>query len=384
MGAGEADRCNAELGSGIPHGTNGQQALLEIIVRQTSQAIFVCDIHRKITLANAAARQLAEIEPEGRSLDSLSQIWGEMLDERGVPIPAHRRPCHQALQGKGTMGRQCRLLRSGESRNFLFSAAPLRNEDERIVGAIASFVDVTHYSQQALARCQQAVRRERHRMAADLHDTLAQGLNAIVLQLQVAEEEFSQGGDEGLRHLRRATGIARETLAYARSSMWTLCDESHLNQHCDDQPGNLAPALSFLAQQLFAATSIKLTCSLEHQEHAMPPAMQVNLLRISREALANVLKHAQATTVHVTLAYKHGQVQLSIEDNGRGFVSAPSSNLHRSFGLNSMRERARRLGGTVIVASQPGRGTRVTALIPLAGAHKGDKKTHEARQRVPA
>jgi signal transduction histidine kinase len=203
-------------------------------------------------------------------------------------------------------------------------------------------------------------------MAADLHDSLAQGLNAIVLQLQAAEEEFSENGSESLRHIRQARDVARQTLAFARSTMWTLCDEPQARRDGDEQPGNLAPALSLLAHQLFAASPIKLKCSLEQPGCAMPAHVKDGLLRIAKEALANVMKHAGATAVHIRLLYRHGQVQLSVEDNGCGFVSAPSSQFHRSFGLSSMRERARRLSGTVIVKSRPGNGTRVTVLVPLA------------------
>jgi signal transduction histidine kinase len=81
--------------------------------------------------------------------------------------------------------------------------------------------------------------------------------------------------------------------------------------------------------------------------------------------LANVLKHANATTVHLELAYQKRQVQLCVVDDGHGFAGAPVPSARRGWGLNNMRKRAERMGGKLVVNSLPGQGTRVMAALPL-------------------
>jgi signal transduction histidine kinase len=101
-------------------------------------------------------------------------------------------------------------------------------------------------------------------------------------------------------------------------------------------------------------------------ERRMPPDHEEAAYRIAREALHNVVKHAQAARVQVSLDFQDTRLCLQVQDDGRGFDAA--SSVGRGLGLTSMRERTEQLGGQLVVSSSPGSGTTIRAEIPLDAA----------------
>ncbi|MFB4316476.1 sensor histidine kinase [Actinomadura sp. 21ATH] len=191
---------------------------------------------------------------------------------------------------------------------------------------------------QLLVQAREAgVNDERRRLAAEIHDTIAQGLAGIITQLQAAEDS---------EHVRRATALARESLREARRSVHDLAP-THLEHD------SLPEALKKIVRD---GTQLTVTGTVEplHEE------IEAALLRIAQEALANAARHAAAGRVGVTLSYMDDEVTLDVRDDGRGFTR-PS----RGFGLTAMRERAARVAGTLEIESEPGRGTAVSARVPL-------------------
>jgi signal transduction histidine kinase len=230
----------------------------------------------------------------------------------------------------------------------------------RIVGAVATLTDISQQKHDETIHHEQALERERSRMATHIHDTVSQSLTAINLQLQAAEREIHQNANAAGLYVQRALSVARDTLADLRRCIWTL---SHESLEAED----LAEALSFLAERLLTETPVTLELSLQRETGTLPREIRHEILWISKEALSNVLKHAHATKVIIELLCGNREVQLRVHDNGCGFGSAPAlRNARGSFGLLSMRKRAERLGGTVAVDSQPGKGTRVVAVVPCA------------------
>ncbi len=212
--------------------------------------------------------------------------------------------------------------------------------------------------QKQLILCEAAVRRERNPIAVDIHDTLAQDLNAIILQMEAAEYDFFREPREARRKLRRALNLTSEAIAATRRLMWTLCHEPIAG-------GDLAGELSVFARQVFAGTPVKLELSLAKGSCPLPSRTRAQLLRIGKEALSNAVKHAQPSRVCIELAYLPRQVRLQVQDNGKGFRPGPIPVGRHGFGLCGMRARATGVGGTVTVNSQPGAGTRVLALMPI-------------------
>ncbi|TDC63280.1 sensor histidine kinase [Actinomadura sp. GC306] len=178
---------------------------------------------------------------------------------------------------------------------------------------------------------------ERRRLAAEIHDTIAQGLTGIITQLQAAEDS---------EHVRRATGLARESLREARRSVQDLAP-THLEH-------------DMLPEALKKITDGRAHLTVTGTAEPLHGELEATLLRIAQEALANAERHARADRIGVTLSYMDDEVTLDVRDDGRGFTG-PSS----GFGLTAMRERAERVAGTLAVESEPGRGTAVSARVPL-------------------
>jgi signal transduction histidine kinase len=178
---------------------------------------------------------------------------------------------------------------------------------------------------------------ERRRLAAEIHDTIAQGLTGIITQLQAAEDS---------EHVRRATDLARESLREARRSVRALAPT-----HLEDDT---------LPEALKKITGDGVDLTVTGTVEPLHGELEATLLRIAQEALANATRHAHADRIGVTLSYMDDEVTLDVRDDGRGFTG-PSS----GFGLIGMRERAERVAGSLEVESEPGRGTAVSARVPL-------------------
>jgi signal transduction histidine kinase len=128
-----------------------------------------------------------------------------------------------------------------------------------------------------------------------------------------------------------------------------------------DRP--LAEALAALARVFTSETGVQAPVRAEG-DTALPLRVETELLRIAQESLANVRKHAHATEVDIVVRTTPEHVVMTILDNGVGFASRCPIAGH--YGIVGMRERAKLLGGTFRVESRPGRGTRITARVPLA------------------
>jgi signal transduction histidine kinase len=347
----------AHIEAGIPG--VGRSPLAQVALGDLGVGIVVSNSHGTITMVNAAAKRMSQMDPEGKALSIAPSIWGEMSNIKGRRVPVAQWPCMRALRGKTTVGTECHLVRGdGSSCDILFGACPIRGAESQIVGALSSLTDISGYKQKELALREDAALNERSRIAADIHDTAVQGLNAVVLQLEAAETEILESPEQARQRMRRVREIARESLAETRRSMWTCCQESFDNE-------DLAIALEFIAQKLFEGTTVKLQLSLGEDTRAFPAEMRIELLRIGKEALSNVLKHARATTVTIELAWLEQEVRLSVLDDGRGFISESLPSGQGGFGLFGMRRRAERLGGKLVVDSRPERGTQVVAHLPL-------------------
>ncbi|HEY0935689.1 MAG TPA: sensor histidine kinase [Trebonia sp.] len=198
---------------------------------------------------------------------------------------------------------------------------------------------------------------ERQRLAAEIHDTLAQGFLSIVTLIQAAQVT-RVAADPASEHLELALATARENLAEARALIAALAPAS-----LDD--GGLPGAVARAAEVAGRAAGIGVTCASEGAVRPLPTVTEVVLLRVCQEALANVRRHAAATRAEVRLSYTAATVELSVADDGRGFALAGQSGPPGGgFGLRGMRERLRQAGGTLSVTTAPGAGTTVRAEIP--------------------
>ncbi|MFJ8887071.1 sensor histidine kinase [Streptomyces sp. NPDC102402] len=234
------------------------------------------------------------------------------------------------------------------------SALELANT--RLEQALAE--NATLHAQLLLQAREAGVADERRRLAAEIHDTLAQGLTGIIAQLQAG----TSAPDPAVarEHLDRAAALARHSLGEARRSVHNLVPAA-LEE--DDLPGALKKTVSGWAERTAVRAEFTVTGTVEplHDE------VGATLLRIAEEALANAARHAGATRAGVTLSYMGDEITLDIRDDGCGFdpLVLPPHSGTGGFGLGGMRARAERIAGTVEVETEPGQGTAVSARVPL-------------------
>ncbi|MGI5142939.1 sensor histidine kinase [Streptomyces sp. CA-106110] len=201
---------------------------------------------------------------------------------------------------------------------------------------------------------------ERRRLAAEIHDTIAQGLTGIIAQLQVV------AGASDLTvartHLDRAAALARHSLGEARRSVHNLAP-------VDLEHAGLPEALEKTVAQWGERTGVGARFTVTGTAVSLHDEVSATLLRIAQEALSNTSRHACATRVGVTLSFMGDEVSLDIRDDGRGFDPhrLPERTGTRGFGLDGMRARAERIAGSLVLESEPGQGTAVSARVPLVG-----------------
>jgi two-component system NarL family sensor kinase len=203
---------------------------------------------------------------------------------------------------------------------------------------------------------------ERSRIAREIHDTLAQGLTAVALQIEAGLSHINQR-DRARPPLQRALEVARQSLDEARRSVSALRTPLLANR-------SLAEVLGALTRRFTAETGVRVRAEIS-DVGALPPELESELFRISSEALTNVGKHAHAGEAWVRLEAVRDRLRLSVEDTGTGFRVQGAR--RRGFGLLGIEERARLAGGRATIRSAPGRGTTITVTIPLPA---------EPRQRV--
>ncbi|WP_326577238.1 sensor histidine kinase [Streptomyces sp. NBC_00481] len=199
---------------------------------------------------------------------------------------------------------------------------------------------------------------ERRRLAAEIHDTIAQGLTGIIAQLQVV----ANAPDLGIArtHLARASDLARHSLGEARRSVHNLAPVAL--EH-DGLPEALKKTVTEWAER----TGVRAEFTATGRVELLHDEVSATLLRIAQEALSNAGRHARAGRVGVTLTFLGDEVILDIRDDGSGFdpLALPERTRTGGFGLNGMRVRAERIAGTLTVESEPGHGTALSARVPL-------------------
>ncbi len=252
------------------------------------------------------------------------------------------------------------LQRSLEyNRRLAFGLRQLSNELE---------ARVARQTAELLEQSQEAARlEERTRVARDIHDTLAQGLTGIVVQLGAAQRALEAESLDTAEHMKLAQSMAREALAEARRSIWNLRAPAL-------ERGGLSDALRGLVQRK-PQGEIQIDFKLMGEVWPLGSDVESSLLRVCQESLVNVTKHAGATKAHVVLEYAPDLVRLSVCDNGAGFDDQTLASSHAAqgpwdgFGLLGMRERIQQFGGTLTLWNEGG--GHVEAIIPRMRA------THE-------
>ncbi|NTW38331.1 MAG: sensor histidine kinase [Cellulomonadaceae bacterium] len=219
----------------------------------------------------------------------------------------------------------------------------------------------------AAAEREGAVSHERERLAREIHDSLAQGLSAIDLLLRAARTAVEQGDERASSYLMQAQDAARDNLVEARRVVEALAPVPLDNV-------TLAGALARLAARVQRANDTGVDAPTVHvqvagEERPLSVRVESALLRATQSALGNVVQHARARHVALTLTFEPDAVVVDVVDDGQGFdatQTAPRSphGTHGGFGLTAMASRMRELGGSLSIETSPGEGTAVALRVP--------------------
>jgi NarL family two-component system sensor histidine kinase YdfH len=199
---------------------------------------------------------------------------------------------------------------------------------------------------------------ERQRMARELHDTLAQGLAGLILQLEAADSHLSnQSYPKAQTIVQQAMTRARTTLADARHAIENLRDDSSAS--------DLKDQIQVEVERFKNITGI--ACDLDL---SIPPELTTQIAdharRVVSESLINIARHAAANRVSLQISYNPEVMSIEIQDNGIGFLPDEAVGSSGHFGLLGLRERARILGGSLVIESQPTKGTKIKLQLPLS------------------
>lgn len=235
--------------------------------------------------------------------------------------------------------------------------------NDLIIGAAAAVLAYVWVSRQdakhalELSReklMQEAIHEERKRMALELHDTVCQAHTGAIMHLELAGD-FLGDNPAPRTHVHRALQLVRGSMTEMRCALWDLYPE-------ELQKLDLKNAIEMLVKDLTADNGLSVQFSLDGKVRRLPLDIEKGLLRISQEALSNIVKHARAREVRIDLFLDSERARLSVKDDGQGFQ--PELNAG-SFGLTSMQDRTKAMGGIWTIHSEPGRGTEVHASIPI-------------------
>jgi signal transduction histidine kinase len=203
---------------------------------------------------------------------------------------------------------------------------------------------------------------ERERIAADLHDTLLQGIYGLLLRMQSLLREVS---DVSAREALEASIDRAEKLAAEGRDRVSGLHSAH------PAMGDLRDELRQVASDLEREQQAHVSVEGMGTPRPLLPQVHEQLYFIGREAMFNAAAHAEATAIVVTLDYGSGQFTLGIRDDGRGLPppDAQAADGARHWGLAGMRERALRVGGELELVSRPGHGTAVRVRVPADSAY---------------
>lgn len=197
---------------------------------------------------------------------------------------------------------------------------------------------------------------ERTRIARELHDALLQGLSGVTMQLQALWSRLPASPEKQM--LGAIIGDAGRCCSEARRSVWDLRNDTEPSR-------TLSAKLAKLARDAVAGSGISLKLELEPLVLQLAPEVEHELLRIAREAIANVLLHARASRLTVSGAAAAGRLRIVVEDNGVGFAAPGVRNRAGHFGLEGMKERASGIGAELEIGASPDGGTRIALGLPL-------------------
>jgi two-component system sensor histidine kinase UhpB len=387
----QLETVNARLENEIRQLEHAQQkiregaATLEAALAAMTDSVIITDAagrFLKVNDAFATFYRLTDQDECPLNLEEFSSAL-QVSTPSGEPLPLDAFPSRRALRGETASNVELAYLRkdTGESWIGSLSFSPVRAQDGTITGAVITSHDITARKRdeaalresekiamqreqfQALAeRLRRAREEERTRVARDLHDQIGQILTAIKLDLTWMNRHLPKPSDELRQRLQGTINLINDGMRSVRK----IC--SGLRPGVLDDLG-LAAAIEWQANEFSSRTGMDCVVSVPATERTLEGDQATEFFRIFQECLTNVIRHAEAHSVRVTLNEDQGDLILIVSDDGKGFRE---SEVAESLGFLGMKERAQMCGGSVEIASSPGCGTTVTLRVPAPSPSLSD------------
>jgi PAS domain S-box-containing protein len=341
-------------------------------IETMAEGIVLLDMDGKVRLCNQAAERIlgmpvADIMRLGVPIGGHDAVRAD-----GSPFPAEERPVPLTLRtGQSRTGVVMGLVRDNGAIRWLSvnSAALFADDAAKPYAVFTTFFDISglKHAEQALRahagqlrdlshRLFEVEENERRRLSRELHDRIGANLTALSLNLRLVRGEWEKSStrlDDSEKLLDSTAQLVRDVLTDMRPPGL-------------DELGLLA-ALREHAEQVAKRSQLGVEVQGEEPQPRLPAATEIALFRVAQEALTNIVKHARARAVTVSLRANAGLVTLTIEDDGAGFDGEARA-MAAGMGMASMRERAEAVGARPRIESAPGRGTRVIVEVPHVAA----------------
>jgi len=218
-----------------------------------------------------------------------------------------------------------------------------------------------------------SIEAERQRIGRELHDQTSQTLATALINLKLADGSLG----DNISDARKKLAVARQLIEHSMEQI-KICVYDLRPVMLDDL--GLVPTLRWHIKTHLAGTGITIDTDFEDASERAPRNIETNLYRVAQEALANVIRHAQATRVSIRLETKPEYAVLAIADNGKGFdlkqANHSDKNVFGGLGLHSIRERIKLLKGTLNIESEQGKGTQINVVVPFSSP-----KSLEAKEK---
>ncbi len=348
---------------------------LRTIFDSVEERLYVCDRDGNPIMANDVARKTYGSPLSAPSVPEMSRLI-EVFDLEGRQLAFSEWPISRALRGERVHATEVRVRfkATGDERILSTNGSAIRDQDGEILMAVLTSADITERKRteealrrsekvalqreqfQALAEQLRRVREEeRTRVSRDLHDQIGQILTAIKLDLTWMSRRLPQACEGFRDRIDGSIGLINEGVHSVR----TIC--SGLRPGVLDDVG-LAAAIEWQANEFASRTSIRCVLALPVADITVAADHATEIFRIFQECLTNVIRHAEAKQVNVSLNVQEANLVLAVTDDGKGFVEAEASD---SLGFLGMRERAQVCDGILEISSSPGNGTTVTLRVPM-------------------
>ena len=313
--------------------------------------------------------------------------------EGGHPFPLEEIPVARALRGETTYNVVIAAPFPDHKLWISASAAPIRTPDGKMLGAVASFVDITDRKRaeeelrrsrdeleirvqertaelkeanealrQLSSKLLSAQEEERKRIAGEIHDTLGACLSAIKFKVEGAVQQIGETAAVATQSFGTILPVIQEGIEECRRM------QQDLRPSILDDLGLLATLSWFCRRYQTIYTGIKVELEQSLEESDIPNVLKIVIFRVTQEGMNNIAKHSKADLVHLSLGKMDGRIELVLKDNGQGFdlkQALASERMKRGLGLTSMRERTELSGASFAIESKEGKGTTIHVSWPL-------------------